>query len=331
MAILSSVASTSILASVTSVGGVAGAVFGGLGSKPEAPELDIQRGENTRDGGAGKDDIKGAATLESSGQDTDDQDGNNRPIGRPGRSLAALDLQTQTAAQDVGTTEEVENNDGETPTAAAPDDAGPEKTKTNSSGEDVDENGLTEAERRQVEQLKQRDREVKEHERAHAAAGGGIAGQPNYQYATGPDGNQYAVAGEVRINTTPVRGNPEATIRKLEQVKRAALAPREPSGQDRRVAASADAGIAAARQEVAAQKREEAQNSVDRRAEGETLAADRSSRNVTGNEPVFDPEERFRNEVRGISAAPQTGLAGAGVLQTNVGLSDPGQLFSLVA
>jgi hypothetical protein len=308
MLILSSAAATSVLASVTSIAGVAGAGFGGLNSTLEAPKSNIQ---NAGDGDGGED----------GGGENEDR----RPTGRPERSLAALDIRTQTAAQDAGEGTEAETEDGDSPAVA------PEESKTNTSGESVDENGLTDADKRQIEKLKQRDREVKEHERAHSAAGGGIAGQPNYKYATGPDGKQYAVAGEVRINTSPVRGNPEATIRKLEQVKRAALAPREPSGQDRRVAASADAGIAAARREKTEQKREEIQENEEGRAEGETEAANRVSRTEGSGDPVFDPEERFRNEIGGISEPQQTGLAGAGALQTTVGLSDPGRLFSLVA
>jgi len=69
--------------------------------------------------------------------------------------------------------------------------------------------------------LKKRDREVKECERAHSAAGGGIAGQPNYKYATGPNGKQYAIAGEARINTMPVRALPlrgEAPEKKREEI-----------------------------------------------------------------------------------------------------------------
>lgn len=313
MLILSSAAATSVLASVTSIAGVAGAESDGPNSTLEAPEANTQIGDEG-----------------NGGENTGGEDGDRRPTGRPERSLAALDIQTQTAAQDAGAQDtgesaEAETEDGEGPAVA------PDENKTNSSGEEVDENGLTEAERRQVEQLKQRDREVKEHERAHSAAGGGIAGQPNYKYATGPDGKQYAVAGEVRINTTAVRGNPEATIRKMEQVKRAALAPREPSGQDRRVAASADAAISAARREASEKKREEIQENEEGRAEGETEAANRASRTQGSGDPVFDPEERFRSEVGGISEPQQTGLAGAGALRTTVGLSDPGQLFSLVA
>jgi hypothetical protein len=48
----------------------------------------------------------------------------------------------------------------------------------------------------------------------------------------------YAVGGEVQIDTSPA-GSPEATIRKMQQIRRAALAPSQPSGTDRAVAAQA--------------------------------------------------------------------------------------------
>ena len=102
-------------------------------------------------------------------------------------------------------------------------------------------NELSDQERQAVAKLKATDREVRAHEQAHATAGGQHAGAPSYEYQRGPDGRQYAVGGEVPIDTSPVPGDPEATIDKMEVVKRAALAPAEPSGQDRSVAAQADA------------------------------------------------------------------------------------------
>jgi hypothetical protein len=113
---------------------------------------------------------------------------------------------------------------------------------------------LSEAERKQVEELKQRDREVKAHEAAHkAAAGGNAKGGASYDYRTGPDGRQYAVGGHVDIDVSPVQGNPRATLQKAETVQRAALAPADPSGQDRAVAAAA-AQMALQAQREAAQK-----------------------------------------------------------------------------
>lgn len=94
---------------------------------------------------------------------------------------------------------------------------------------------LTDAEKTQVRELKARDTEVHRHERAHTAAGGPYAGLPSYTYTRGPDGQQYATDGEVKIDTSPAQ-TPEATIQKMEVVIRAALAPAQPSAQDHAVA-----------------------------------------------------------------------------------------------
>ena len=90
-----------------------------------------------------------------------------------------------------------------------------------------------------IRELAQRDREVRNHEQAHQAVGGLHAGAMSLTYTTGPDGKRYAVAGEVSIDISPVPGNPEATMDKAERIRRAALAPAEPSAQDRAVAAQA--------------------------------------------------------------------------------------------
>jgi len=93
----------------------------------------------------------------------------------------------------------------------------------------------------EIQKLKRIDAHVKAHEQAHIAAGGPyVRGGPQYSYVIGPDGNRYAVAGEVKIDVSPVPGNPDATIRKAQVIKRAALAPSDPSPQDRAVAAKAD-------------------------------------------------------------------------------------------
>ncbi|MCW8906438.1 MAG: putative metalloprotease CJM1_0395 family protein [Sedimenticola sp.] len=92
----------------------------------------------------------------------------------------------------------------------------------------------------ELKSLQSLDRAVRAHEQAHLAVAGHYATSgANLQYRKGPDGRQYAVAGEVSIDTSPVSGDPEATIRKAEVIRRAALAPSNPSGQDRRVAAEA--------------------------------------------------------------------------------------------
>lgn len=99
--------------------------------------------------------------------------------------------------------------------------------------------GLDEAQLKQLTELKARDREVRAHEAAHQSVGGQYAGSISYVYERGPDGAQYAVGGEVSIDTSPVRGDPQATIDKMRVVRAAALAPAEPSAQDRAVAAEA--------------------------------------------------------------------------------------------
>lgn len=99
--------------------------------------------------------------------------------------------------------------------------------------------GLEDAELQILSDLKARDREVRAHEAAHQAVGGQYAGSISYVYERGPDGAQYAVGGEVSIDTSPVQGDPQATIEKMRTVRAAALAPAEPSPQDRAVAAEA--------------------------------------------------------------------------------------------
>lgn len=116
---------------------------------------------------------------------------------------------------------------------------------------------LTEAEEKQVRELKQRDREVRAHEQAHARVGGSYAGPPSYEFQAGPDGKKYAVGGEVQIDSSPIPGKPEATIRKLDIVIRAALAPAEPSSQDLQVAQKARDAKIKAQAELRAQKQAE--------------------------------------------------------------------------
>ncbi len=103
--------------------------------------------------------------------------------------------------------------------------------------------------------LKQRDREVRAHEQAHVIAGGSLVrGGASFGYASGPDGRLYAVSGEVSIDASPVPDDPEATVRKMNQVIKAALAPAQPSGQDRAVASSASSTQMAAQSAIAQER-----------------------------------------------------------------------------
>lgn len=109
---------------------------------------------------------------------------------------------------------------------------------------------LTQSEKRNVQRLKQRDAEVRSRERAHIVSGGPyVRGGTNFQYQQGLDGRNYAVGGEVTIDVSTVPNNPDATVRKMKVVRRAALAPADPSPQGRSVAARATQIEAQAREE----------------------------------------------------------------------------------
>ena len=117
---------------------------------------------------------------------------------------------------------------------------------------------LTEDDQREVRKLKRRDQEVRRHEQAHkAAAGSHAAGGPSFEYTTGPDGKRYAVGGEVNIDTSEISGDPQATIAKMQQIRRAANAPANPSSQDRAIAAKAAGIERQAQAELAERKRTE--------------------------------------------------------------------------
>ncbi len=145
------------------------------------------------------------------------------------------------------------------------------RRKDPSSPTDRDGEPLTETDQREVEKLKARDREVRTHEQAHVAAAGALyRGGPTYLYRTGPDGGRYAVAGSVQIDTSEA-STPRETIAKAQQIRRAALAPQEPSSTDQAVAAKASRMEATARAELAAERAEgEAGRTIDGSPEADT-------------------------------------------------------------
>lgn len=184
---------------------------------------------------------------------------------------------------------------------------------------------LSQEERQTVSRLQKRDMEVKAHEAAHMAAGSGLAGSAAYQYTVGPDGKRYVTGGEVPIDVSGEK-TPQATIRKMQQVRRAALAPAQPSGADRAVAAQATKTEQMARMELSQEMK--AQNSqqdapADPVRPGEPQAADlpeqrhQASHRQAGTErsdKSNSPAERFpdpstnpiANRPSIIPAGPQT-------------------------
>jgi hypothetical protein len=234
---------------------------------------------------------------------------------RPGRPFSNLDQSAQTQAQEFRNGNKPAEKAGSI-SQGAPDEEGAD--------------GLTDAERRKVRELQARDRQVREHERAHQVAGGQFASSPTYRTVTGPDGRSYAVGGEVRIDTSVVPNNPEATIRKLQIVKRAALAPQEPSSADRAVASEAEQKILRARAEIQQRKLQEAKEA---REKGDAFVSRPSSQGVATTPdggPLFNPEKRFQGEKIGVGEVDTQLLRSATTLAIN-GVLGPGQLLSLTA
>lgn len=132
---------------------------------------------------------------------------------------------------------------------AAAGDAAPE-ARTNAKETDSREAAAVAAE---VSALASTDRQVRSHEAAHLSAAGGLAqGGASFTTVRGPDGQVYAVGGEVSIDVSPGR-TPAETLSKAQQIQRAALAPADPSSQDYRVAAIAAQLIQQAQREQATQ------------------------------------------------------------------------------
>lgn len=128
-----------------------------------------------------------------------------------------------------------------------------------------------------IQKLASRDREVRSHEAAHVAAGGSyIRGGSSFTYQRGPNGQLYAIGGEVKIDASAIVNNPEATLDKAEVVRRAALAPAQPSPEDLRVAAQATRLASRARIDIAIQQRQQ-QMEASRQGNDETEVSDTGS------------------------------------------------------
>lgn len=157
---------------------------------------------------------------------------------------------------------------------------------------------LTPAQQRQVAELRARDADVRSHEAAHEAAGGDLTGGASFTYEVGPDGRRYAIGGEVSVQLHAGR-TPDETIAIAERVRRAALAPADPSPQDLAVAAAAsrmeadaraqkarDASAAYAGQNRAAQAGAAQGTTGEAKTSGSAAAAAAPARR-TGVENVF--------------------------------------------
>lgn len=123
---------------------------------------------------------------------------------------------------------------------------------------------LSPEQKRQISELKAVEQKVKAHEQAHQSVGGKFAGGISYDFQKGPDGQEYIVGGEVPIQM-PKSEDPEETIQVMEQVRRSALAPANPSSQDMQVASKASQAILEAQSEL---KSKENKNADEQHHEG---------------------------------------------------------------
>lgn len=131
-------------------------------------------------------------------------------------------------------------------------------------------------EQRMVTELQAADTNVRAHEAAHMAAGGGLTSPASYTYERGPDNKMYAVAGEVGISTG--EGNtPQESLNKAQTIRRAALAPADPSPQDLKVAAQAASMEMSARAEILQEKMAQNSQNTNNSGDGSTENSSRNS------------------------------------------------------
>ena len=186
----------------------------------------------------------------------------------------------------------VENNTGNS--------SGDKTSSTKNNTQNNDKNAgqknigeLSQEEQRIVTELQAADTNVRAHEAAHMAAGGGLTSPASYTYERGPDNKMYAVAGEVGISTG--EGNtPQESLNKAQTIRRAALAPADPSPQDLKVAAQAASMEMSARAQIMQEKM--AQNSQNTNNSNETSGdAVNSAENSVENSNVNSAENSNTN------------------------------------
>lgn len=142
------------------------------------------------------------------------------------------------------------------------------------SAEDSSTEKLSEDEKRLVQDLRSRDAEVRTHEAAHQAAGGGMTGAASYTYQQGPDGRMYAIGGEVSISI-PSGSTPQESMRNAQQAIAAAMAPADPSGQDFAVASSAMVMLMKAQQQLLKESQESMLGKEVYKSEGQKNTQDK--------------------------------------------------------
>ena len=170
--------------------------------------------------------------------------------------------------------------------------------------------GKSKEEQKSVEekarQLKQREMDVIKHENAHKAVGGQYAGGISYEKASGPDGKQYIVGGSVPIDVS-AEGSPEKTVAKMKIVRRAALAPANPSDADRAVAATAASQEAAALKQMSAEKMQNNQDSMKKSADA--IEKNRPAEKISPSKPKAQHKRKQQPEEQNQTAEIKSYIA----------------------
>lgn len=195
-------------------------------------------------------------------------------------SLSALGNRTGKADPEQAFTPPADSQSGNSQTAAS-------ESASQRPAREPEQTSRLSPEQQQLSELQQRDREVKAHELAHKSAGGRYVTGGSFTYQSGPDGHRYAIGGEVTIDSSS-GSTPQETLRKAELIRRAALAPADPSPQDYHVASQANMMAAQARSEISAQQREEAM------AQREAAQKQRAEAMGKENSQEISPQERQR-------------------------------------
>ncbi|WP_417360826.1 putative metalloprotease CJM1_0395 family protein [Gallaecimonas pentaromativorans] len=184
----------------------------------------------------------------------------NQSIAADTQVPAASAVSSQPAATGASATDKAN------PTPA-PDKASSDQINRNapaSKGQAPGQPPLNETDQAELDSLKARDQEVRSHEQAHQSAAGSYSKGMHLSFEKGADGRRYAVDGEVQIDTSKVAGDPQATLTKAQTILKAALAPAQPSGQDKQVASEARQMITEARAAILAQQQEQLKGTPER-------------------------------------------------------------------
>lgn len=191
---------------------------------------------------------------------------------------------------------EQEDEEGATNAAGEADDSSPDLVRA--APNDDDDVELSAAEKRKLDEMQQRDREIRQQEQSQATSAQ-FTGPVRYEYRMGPDGKLYAVDGSAPIDVQPVEGDPAATLRKMEAVERAARQNAEPSSTDQQVAAEAARLAQRARAELAASRYNETRDVVEVRRDDGAREAEQQ------RELVQSDQAQTRVETRGAVVAAE--------------------------